>query len=74
MPKIVVMLALLSGAALLSAMQANAEDCKSGRYKNGHCVDSFDNSNTYAGCVKNGRMMGYSDADTIAYCKRSYSH
>jgi hypothetical protein len=39
----------------------------------GGCVPDLDQSHTYAGCIRNGRTLGYSAADVERYCKKVYS-
>ena len=74
MSKITVVLLLLSGTIPLSSANA-AGDCPPGQVMHrmgGGCVAAVTPAKTYAGCLQNGRKMGYSAADVETYCKQKF--
>jgi hypothetical protein len=74
MSKFTVVLALLSGVIPLSSANASG-DCPPGQVMHrmgGGCVPAVTPAKTYAGCIQNGRTMGYSAAAAESYCKHKF--
>jgi hypothetical protein len=74
MIRIAVALALLGGAIPFSSANAFG-DCPPGQVMHrmgGGCVPAVTPAKTYAGCIQNGRTMGYSAADAESYCRRKF--
>jgi hypothetical protein len=74
MIRIAVALALLGGAIPFSSANAFG-DCPPGQvmhHMGGGCVPAVTPAKTYAGCIQNGRTMGYSAADAESYCRRKF--
>jgi len=74
MSKITAMLVLLGAVIPLSSANA-AGDCPPGQVMHrmgGGCVPQVTPAKTYAGCLQNGRTLGYSAADAESYCKHKF--
>ena len=71
--KKIVVIAFLAGGCFVSSVSANADDCPSGQhYFSGRCAVTP--ATTYAGCLRNGRAMGYAAAQAEAYCRQRFPH